>query len=35
MADFKIPEDLVVVDEFPRTGSGKLRKATLREQLAP
>lgn len=33
MAEFKIPEDLVVVDEFPRTGSGKLRKASLREQF--
>lgn len=33
LADFKIPEDLVVIDEFPRTGSGKVQKFALRERL--
>jgi non-ribosomal peptide synthetase component E (peptide arylation enzyme) len=30
----KLPERLVVVDEFPRTASGKIVKRTLRDRLA-
>jgi acyl-CoA synthetase (AMP-forming)/AMP-acid ligase II len=29
----KTPENLVIVEEFPRTPSGKIQKAALREQL--
>ena len=29
----KWPEELLVVDDFPRTGSGKIRKVDLRRQL--
>ncbi len=33
IARFKLPKHLRVVDELPRTGSGKIAKPTLREQL--
>ncbi len=32
LAKYKIPRDVVFVDEFPRTASGKIRKADLRKQ---
>lgn len=31
VARYKMPKSLVIVDEFPRTGSGKIRKAQLRK----
>ncbi|GAA3015284.1 acyl-CoA synthetase [Microbacterium aurantiacum] len=34
LARFKLPKRVVVVDELPRTASGKVRKAQLRESLA-
>jgi cyclohexanecarboxylate-CoA ligase len=34
LARFKLPERLVVRDALPRTASGKVRKSTLREELA-
>lgn len=33
IARYKIPKNLIIVDEFPRTGSGKIRKADLRKQF--
>jgi acyl-CoA synthetase len=35
LARQKWPESVRVVDEFPRTPSGKIKKAVLREQLRP
>ena len=35
LAKFKWPEFLILVDEFPRTPSGKVRKQSLREQWSP
>jgi fatty-acyl-CoA synthase len=35
LARFKIPKHVEVVDELPRTGSGKIAKPALREQFAP
>ncbi len=35
IARFKIPKNVVVVDELPRTASGKVRKADLRARFAP
>lgn len=35
VARYKMPKNLIIVDEFPRTGSGKIRKADLRKQYAP
>jgi crotonobetaine/carnitine-CoA ligase len=32
LASFKIPEEIVIVEEFPRTSIGKIEKSTLREQ---
>jgi fatty-acyl-CoA synthase len=32
VADYKLPRQIVVVDELPTTPSGKIAKATLREQ---
>lgn len=32
VARYKIPKSLIVVDEFPRTASGKIRKTELRER---
>jgi len=34
LAKYKIPRDVVFVDELPRTASGKIRKADLRKQYA-
>lgn len=34
VARYKIPKSVVIVDEFPRTASGKIRKAALRERYA-
>ncbi|MEN9751173.1 MAG: hypothetical protein RLZZ600_220, partial [Actinomycetota bacterium] len=34
VARYKIPKNVIVVDEFPRTGSGKIRKADLRKLYA-
>ncbi len=34
LARYKLPKNLIIVDEFPRTGSGKIRKAELRKQFA-
>jgi acyl-CoA synthetase (AMP-forming)/AMP-acid ligase II len=33
MAGFKVPREVVVVDDWPMTESGKIRKQTLREQF--
>jgi acyl-CoA synthetase (AMP-forming)/AMP-acid ligase II len=33
MAGFKVPREIVVVDSWPMTESGKIRKHTLREQF--
>ncbi|GAB3618418.1 long-chain fatty acid--CoA ligase [Okibacterium endophyticum] len=33
LARYKIPKNVVIVDEFPRTGSGKVRKADLRARF--
>ncbi|WP_125098623.1 acyl-CoA synthetase [Leucobacter chromiireducens] len=32
LARYKLPKRVIVIDEFPRTASGKIRKADLREQ---
>ncbi|MGK0742542.1 acyl-CoA synthetase [Leucobacter sp. Z1108] len=34
LARYKIPKRVIVVDEFPRTASGKIRKADLRARFA-
>ena len=34
LAHFKVPEELYVVDELPRTGTGKVEKFKLRQQLS-
>ena len=34
MAAFKRPRRLVLVDELPKTATGKVRRVALREQLA-
>ena len=34
IARYKIPKDVIVVDELPRTASGKIRKADLRARFA-
>jgi fatty-acyl-CoA synthase len=31
IASFKIPRHVIVVDDFPMTGSGKIQKVKLRE----
>jgi acyl-CoA synthetase (AMP-forming)/AMP-acid ligase II len=33
LAHFKVPEELIVVDELPRTPTGKIQKFALRQQL--
>ncbi|MBE3555670.1 MAG: AMP-binding protein [Firmicutes bacterium] len=33
LSDFKLPRSFIYVDDFPRTGTGKIRKFVLREQL--
>jgi fatty-acyl-CoA synthase len=35
IARYKMPKNLIIVDEFPRTGSGKIRKADLRKMFSP
>ena len=35
IARYKMPKNLIIVDEFPRTGSGKIRKADLRKMYSP
>jgi fatty-acyl-CoA synthase len=34
LAHFKVPREVHIVDELPRTGSGKIQKFRLREQFA-
>jgi acyl-coenzyme A synthetase/AMP-(fatty) acid ligase len=34
MAGFKRPRRLVIVDDLPKTSTGKIRRFALREQLA-
>ncbi len=34
LADFKLPDYIRFVDDFPMTSSGKIRKVALREQIA-
>jgi fatty-acyl-CoA synthase len=34
VARYKMPKNVIVVDEFPRTASGKIRKADLRKRFA-
>jgi fatty-acyl-CoA synthase len=34
LARYKIPKSVVIVDELPRTASGKIRKADLRQMYA-
>jgi fatty-acyl-CoA synthase len=34
LARYKIPKNVVIVDELPRTASGKVRKGELRATLA-
>ncbi len=34
VARYKLPKNVVVVEEFPRTASGKIRKADLKAQLS-
>jgi fatty-acyl-CoA synthase len=34
VARYKMPKNVIVVDEFPRTASGKIRKADLRKRYA-
>lgn len=33
IADYKVPSKIILVDEFPMTASGKIRKVSLRENL--
>ncbi|MEH7225430.1 AMP-binding protein [Bacillus sp. JJ1566] len=33
VADYKVPDKLLIMDEFPMTASGKIRKISLQEQL--
>ena len=33
LARYKLPKNVVVVDELPRTASGKVRKADLRARF--
>lgn len=33
VARYKMPKNVIVIDEFPRTASGKIRKADLRQQF--
>lgn len=35
IARFKLPKNVIVVDELPRTASGKVKKAELRERFGP
>lgn len=33
-ARYKLPKDVVIRDAFPRSGTGKIQKTVLREELA-
>jgi len=33
IADYKVPDKYIILDEFPLTASGKLKKMELQEQL--
>nr|WP_269719500.1 hypothetical protein [Bacillus timonensis] len=33
VADYKVPDKLLIMDEFPMTASGKIRKVSLQDQL--
>jgi acyl-CoA synthetase (AMP-forming)/AMP-acid ligase II len=35
IASFKIPRHVFVIEEFPWTGSGKIQKVKLREEVPP
>ena len=35
MAAHKLPSGMTLVDEFPRTAAGKIKKRELRDQLSP
>ena len=35
LARYKLPRNVVIVDELPRTASGKVRKADLRARFGP
>jgi len=35
IARYKMPKNVIIVDDFPRTGSGKIRKADLRKMFSP
>jgi fatty-acyl-CoA synthase len=35
LAGFKVPKQIEVVDELPRTATGKVQKFVLRARLAP
>ncbi|GIN97326.1 hypothetical protein J6TS1_31960 [Siminovitchia terrae] len=34
ISDYKVPDKIILMDEFPMTASGKIRKISLQEQLA-
>ena len=34
LADFKVPKEIVFIDELPKTGSNKISKQKLRETLS-
>jgi fatty-acyl-CoA synthase len=33
VADYKVPDKLLIMDDFPMTASGKIKKAALQDQL--
>ncbi len=33
VADYKVPDRILIVDELPMTASGKIKKVALQEQL--
>ncbi|MBM7717033.1 AMP-binding protein [Siminovitchia sp. FSL H7-0308] len=33
IADYKVPDKMIILDEFPMTASGKIKKISLREEL--
>jgi acyl-CoA synthetase (AMP-forming)/AMP-acid ligase II len=35
LARYKLPREVLVVDELPRTSTGKIRKNVLRERTQP
>jgi fatty-acyl-CoA synthase len=34
LAGYKVPKKVLLVDDFPRTASGKIQKVKLRERFA-